>query len=79
MDADHRKRDDRLFPIKDVAGMVPVSERSLRDVVADLGFRRPPGRLRHLLVGLPALLIWQGAEGRRLVNRRAYREPAADG
>ncbi len=36
-------------------------------------------RLRYLLVGLPALLIWQGAEGRRLVNRRAYREPAADG
>ena len=36
-------------------------------------------RLRHLLVGLPALLIWQGAEGRRLINRRAYREPAADG
>ncbi len=36
-------------------------------------------RLRHLRVGLPALLIRQGAEGRRLVNRRAYREPAADG
>ena len=28
--------------------MVPVSERSLRDVIADLGFRRPPGRKRYL-------------------------------
>ena len=48
MDADHRKRDDRLFTIKDVARMVPGSERSLRDVIRDLGFRRPPGRKRYL-------------------------------
>ncbi len=48
MDADHRKRDDRLFTIKDVAAVLPVSERTLRDVIATLGFRRPPGRKRYL-------------------------------
>ncbi len=47
MDADHRKRDDRLFTIKDVAAVLPVSERTLRDVIASLGFRRPPGRKRY--------------------------------
>ncbi len=48
MDADHRKRDDRLFTIKDVAADMRVSERTLRDVIADLGYRRPPGRKRYL-------------------------------
>ncbi len=48
MDADHRKRDDRLFTIKDVTAVLPVSERTLREVVADLAFRRPPGRKRYL-------------------------------
>ena len=48
MDADHRKRDDRLFTIKDVAATVRISERTLRDVIASLGFRRPPGRKRYL-------------------------------
>ncbi len=47
MDADPRKRDDRLFTIKDVAAVLPVSERTLRDVIASLGFRRPPGRKRY--------------------------------
>ena len=48
MDADNRKRDGRLFTIKDVAADMRVSERTLRDVIADLGFRRPPGRKRYL-------------------------------
>ncbi len=48
MDAGSRKRDDRLFTIKDVAAVLPVSERTLRDVIATLGFRRPPGRKRYL-------------------------------
>jgi hypothetical protein len=48
MATDHRKRDDRLFSIKDVAENMRVSERTLRDVIADLGFRRPPGRKRYL-------------------------------
>ena len=47
MDADHRKRDGRLFTIKDAAAALPVSERTLRDVIASLGFRRPPGRKRY--------------------------------
>ena len=48
MDADHRKRDDRLFTIAEVAATVRVSERTLRDVIASLGFRRPPGRKLYL-------------------------------
>ncbi len=48
MDADHRKHDDRLSSLKDVTALLRVSERTLRDVIRDLGFRRPPGRKRYL-------------------------------
>ncbi len=48
MAADHRKRDARLFTIKDVAADMRVPEPTLRDVIATLGFRRPPGRKRYL-------------------------------
>ena len=35
MDADHRKRGDRLFTLKDVTAVLPVSERTLRDEISD--------------------------------------------
>jgi len=38
----------RLLTIKDIAVDVQVSERTVRDVAADLGYSRPPGRKRYL-------------------------------
>ena len=35
MAADHRKRDDRLFTIKDVTAVLPVSKRTVRDEISD--------------------------------------------
>ena len=37
-----------LSTIADVASALRVSERTLRDVIADLGYSRPPGRKKYL-------------------------------
>ncbi len=62
MVADHRERDNRLFTIKDVVADMRVSERTLREVVADLGFRRPPGRKRYLFSAAQVALIREAAQ-----------------
>ncbi len=65
--ADHRKRDDRLFTIKDVAADMRVSERTLRDVIATLGFRRPPGRKRYLFNAAQVALIREALQCRATI------------
>ncbi len=68
MDADHRKRDDRLFTIKDVAADMRVSERTLRDVIATLGFRRPPGRKRYLFNATQVAAIREAVQCRATIR-----------
>ena len=67
MDADHRKRDDRLFTIKDVAATMRVPERTLRDVIATLGFRRPLGRKRYLFDAAQVALIREAVQCRATI------------
>ncbi len=67
MDADHRKRDDRLFTIKEVTAVLPVSERTLRDVIRDLGFRRPPGRKRYLFDAAQVAAIKEAVQCRSTI------------
>ncbi len=77
MDADHRKRDDRLFTITEVSATMRVSERTLRDVIATLGFRRPPGRKRYLFNAAQVALIREAVQCRATIPLAPESEPGS--
>ena len=59
--------DHRLFTIKEVSATMRVPERTLRDVIATLGFQRPPGRKRYLFNAAQVTLIREALQCRATI------------
>ena len=71
-----------LSTIADIAATVaPVTERTVRDVIADLGYSRPPGRKKYLFNAGQVARIREAVTCRLIIHREPERaiEPISSG
>jgi hypothetical protein len=62
---------ERLYTLRDTLALVPLSMRVLRAVVAEIGFRPPPGRKKLLLTERQVKEIQEAVKCRASAEKRS--------